>query len=132
MDFVKMTNFTLLVKLEILNGNFCYESVTLKLIQVKRKVSAKSVLQLFFTSFRFLRSKSWTRSLDQERHIVAETQAKNCSESFCNQLKEKDWKLSSASMTSNAIFRSIALYILMKSLSAAIQTLSIAFIFPLL
>ena len=44
MDFVKMTNFTLLVKLEILNGNFCYESVTLKLIQVKRKVSAKSVL----------------------------------------------------------------------------------------
>ena len=40
--------------------------------------------------------------------IVVETQAKNCSK------PEKDWKLPSASMTSNVMFRSIILYIFMK------------------
>ena len=35
-------------------SNFYYESVTLKLIEVKRKFNAKKVLWLFFTSFRCL------------------------------------------------------------------------------
>ena len=46
--------------------------------------------------------------------IVAETRAKNCSQPFCNHLKEKDWKLPSASMTLNAMFRGIILYIFLK------------------
>ena len=45
-------------------SNFYYESVTFKLIEMKRKVNAKRVLWLFLTSFRCLRSKSWIKSLN--------------------------------------------------------------------
>ena len=42
------------VKLKILKVFFIIKSVTLKLIEVKRNVSVKRVLWLFFTSFRYL------------------------------------------------------------------------------
>ena len=45
-------------------SNFYYEGVTFKLIEMKRKVNAKRVLWLFLSSFRCLRSKSWTKPLD--------------------------------------------------------------------
>ena len=48
------TFHTLSSKTENFKSNFYYESVTLKLIDVKRKLSAKRVLWLFFTSFRCL------------------------------------------------------------------------------
>ena len=61
---VKMT---LLVRLNILREyNLYYESVVLKLIEVKKKGCAKRVLRLFFTFFRCLSSKSWMKSLDQQ------------------------------------------------------------------
>ena len=71
---------------------------------MKRKVNGKRVFWLFCTSCRCLRSKSWTKSLDQQ-NIVVKTRTRNCNEPFCNQEKEKKWKLRSASMTSNAMFR---------------------------
>ena len=64
----KMTHVTLLLKLKILNLRewFFYESAILQLIEVKKKVSAKRVLWLFFTSFRYLWSRSWTNLLYQQ------------------------------------------------------------------
>ena len=57
-------------KTENFKSNFYYERDTLKLIEVKGKVSAKRVLRLFLTSFRCLWSKSWTKSLDQQTLLL--------------------------------------------------------------
>ena len=92
MDIVKMTHFTLLVELKLWKSNFYYGSVTLKLIEVKRKVSSKRVLRLFFTTFRRLYEASPGRS-PGPADIVVEALAKNCSRPFCIHQKEKDWKI---------------------------------------
>ena len=57
-------------KTENFKSNSYYEGDTLKLIEVKGKVSAKRVLRLFLTSFRCLWSKSWTKSLDQQTLLL--------------------------------------------------------------
>ena len=55
------------------------------MIEVKRKVSAKRVLWLFFTFFRYLAMYKGGpgRSLGPADTAV-ETRVKNCRESFCN------------------------------------------------
>ena len=113
---LKMTHFTVLVKLKILReSNFYYESVTLKLIEMKRKFSAKRVLWLFFTSFRWLWSKSWTKPFRTSRHCCRRNSSdKTAASLFVIIKKKKDLKLPSAIMTWNAMFRSIILYIFMK------------------
>ena len=83
--------FHTLVELKVLREQFYfyYESVTLKLIEVKRKVSAKRVLWFSFISFKCLRRKSCTKSLDQHRRHFCRNPSKNLERVFLQSLKRK-------------------------------------------
>ena len=96
---------------ENFKSNFYYKSVTLKLIEVKRKVP-KSCGYLSHPLDAYdkasLGQSPWTN------RNCCRNMSEKLQQEFLKSLKGRSWKLPCASMTSNAMFTSIILYIFMK------------------